>query len=401
MTHPTCKVIAIRGSLPTVAVGQSFESEYALGDQLGAMAAADTTLGGDVLVRMERDHSDRNETPSISCLRVRAGEVSWLRIHPSLDANELAYANADSASEFEIFVTGAPRIPAEFGTIDDGTLTLHNVVPSREVALAGLAELARQAANGDLEPDALEYALYIGDVCYEVSLDKLGFAFAPVHHWTDDADARAWIQGHLPAGERYPAAPTGSPLTTGSIAKRLKAAFAVAIEEKSNGVITYEPRRTREARDQLVAALADPANTGPEFSELRYKLHDLVLDQLTDPAETADYLIATTRSEVEAVRARLYEKLAKLTLPSAHRRLVEAFVTETPEISERVGALLWRQDEAVELLVREHLTNASSPALARRIVALLREEHINVPRGWLVNADPSVVTKLGSLVTDN
>jgi hypothetical protein len=53
----------------------------------------------------------------------------------------------------------------------------------------------------------------------------------------------------------------------------------------------------------------------------------------------------------------------------------------------------------VELLVKQHLVGTPDQTVARRIVRLLIEEHIKVPRLWLEGADPRVLAQLGSLVT--
>ena len=112
---------------------------------------------------------------------------------------------------------------------------------------------------------------------------------------------------------------------------------------------------------------------------------------------TAPILVERLDDEPEPLRGTIYSLLSSAGGEAACQRLVRGFLEEPLELRERVGQLLWRQDRAVELVEREQLVPAYSerPPVARRILRLLQEEHIDVPRSWLEGAAPGLLEALG------
>lgn len=149
----------------------------------------------------------------------------------------------------------------------------------------------------------------------------------------------------------------------------------------------------------LTDAVRAEANRGPEFASVRRTLHEHIATFGTIEAEHT--LISLLDLENDpATRFDLYRLIAKRPGKNPGRVLLQAFRDEVT-LRPRLGALLWKQSDALESLVREELVPSwsSRPDYAQEIVNLLRREFISVPASWLDGAPAELRSALADRLT--
>jgi hypothetical protein len=150
---------------------------------------------------------------------------------------------------------------------------------------------------------------------------------------------------------------------------------------------------------ELAAAVRAPENQGPAFEALRKDLYEAVAEYATAPA--TQLLLERLGQEEEPARWALYQLLSKRPAEDACRAVARAWRSESTEVRRLVGQLLWRQERALELCVRELAAEwTSDPAWARDTVRVLQDECVKIPRAWLDGAPAEASRELASLLVD-
>jgi len=284
---------------------------------------------------------------------------------------------------------------------DDCTLMLPFSWERTDDVLAALAVVA-----GHLATATARFVVEVDGSFMQAELSAGGgVTLRPLLVWHDDPSLRRGARqafGHGAHGvtsrvaARAPeitAWDPARPFVTGSAARRLD---AISDALPRRGRATVQP--TPELFEALLAAAGDQANAEPRFADVRASLYEHVGSSANETV-TGALALALEHEQVPDVRLAIVGELAKRSGAAAAQALVGAYRRDA-SLRERIGERLWRNDDAVELLVRSDLVAAWSGdrGYAKAIIALLDEEELRVPQEWIEGADESLRRALHRLL---
>jgi hypothetical protein len=272
---------------------------------------------------------------------------------------------------------------------------------------------------GHLAGESVRLVTEVDGQFFSALLDRRhGVKLRPLWLFHPDETLRRWVRRQFPmpllggAPQAPPrrlalSAPTApsSPLTTGSLrsrrsalSERLHPTVRTSFQGMTSTTWTDAPL-DESLFAELAAAVQAPENEGPAFEALRTDLYEAVAKFTTVPA--TQLLLERLGHEEEPTRWALYQLLSKRPAEDACRAVARAWRSESPDLRRQVGQLLWRQERALELCVRELAAEwASDPVWAKETVRLLEDECVKIPREWLDGAPAEASRMLASLLVD-
>jgi hypothetical protein len=317
-----------------------------------------------------------------SCVPTRARQSPDVEIELDVDAGQLLDALAH-ASEDEIEPPLGSVLCLPFGYRTE----------------RGLLDAAAEVSRHMVEPEHYLVVRVAGRY-YELRLVRdAGASIDPLWPWLSDEPARLLARRALSRPGRSASRPCPSsimPMSTRSVASPYTTGAARARAASAEDIDTRKPR----AYETVLAALTSPENQGPRFADVRRVLYRKLAR--ADVERGAYILVTRLNTEPDEVRETIYDVLSRIDAEPAHRAMVRGYRDERGGVRDRVGKILWRKEGAVELLVREELVPAwlRNPRYAQRIVSLLREECLRVPRKWVAAGPGSLHESIADLLVD-
>ena len=351
------------------------------------------------------------ELDSYGVFIVEAGEVEEEFSKFSLHADELVDPSATTDDRKLSLTCDASEFDDAFAAANEDEASSFEgealEVPYRWKAAKRLLVLMALVAPRLAESARMLVAIRGSPARLTVDREK-GVALDPVFHWFDDGPARAMVQKlskPVRAEKTGPVTGAGVAVVSDMLLERgdpLGAALARPALGKTPLTSGSAQARSLKATDastnELLATLEAPENEGERFETLRLEMMLSLAQQ--KPLHEATLPLLLRRLVLESVRARssIYSLLSRLDDARASAVLASAFETDTAN-ARFIDGVIWRQPRTVELLVNRMLSAWNeNPALAKRIVALLQKEFIEVRAGQLPGAPAALLADLGSLV---
>lgn len=407
------------GNVPTIAAGDADHTWSTLEECLGEIGQEFPSFELDVLFDGGRSWF------GLAHMGLVRGQIVNATVSLSRASDRYVDPDAVAAPELGIELdVDADALVDEVRTASDrgglhaegSTIRLPYAYDDRDAALTALASVAAHLACAEAR-----VLIEIENVFYRATLTRdSGAKLDPLFVWMDDVGMREWARSKLDAPgaasdakaqttkrDYTPAEPRRA-LVTGSARGRLTAAWELyepTILRNYDGVETRSRAKEAAPRavEQFVEALGARENAGEAFAEVRKCLYGY-LAEIAPAVTAAKILVAALDTESEALRCEIYDQLSRLDTPAAHSALVFGFKHDSLKPRGVIRSVVWRNMPAIALLVQSELvpswkSEGPDSDWCERILSMLRDEHVPVPRAWLAEA-PSDLCVAVPLISD-